>query len=54
MGIALADAAAEYGAAVELVLGPVHILPENKIIEIANVITAESMADECIRSFSFL
>ena len=28
MGIALADAAAEYGADVELVLGPVNITPE--------------------------
>ena len=27
MGIALADAAAEYGADVELVLGPVNIMP---------------------------
>ena len=51
MGIALADTAAEYGAEVELVLGPVHIFPENKMIEIANVITAESMADECIARF---
>ncbi len=50
MGIALADAAAEYGAEVELVLGPVNILPENRSIKIINVTTAESMAAECIQA----
>jgi phosphopantothenoylcysteine synthetase/decarboxylase len=39
MGIALAEAAAEYGAEVEFVLGPVNRLPENKAIEIINVLT---------------
>ena len=51
MGIALADAAAEYGADVELVLGPVNRLPENKSIKIINVTSAESMASECISRF---
>jgi phosphopantothenoylcysteine decarboxylase/phosphopantothenate--cysteine ligase len=51
MGIALADAAAEYGAIVELVLGPVNIAPENDSVEIVNVTTAESMAAECISRF---
>jgi len=51
MGIALADAAAEYGAEVELVLGPVNILPENSSVKIINVTTAESMAKECIARF---
>ena len=51
MGIALADAASEYGAAVELVLGPVNIIPENKSVKIINVTTAESMASECISRF---
>lgn len=51
MGIALADAAAEYGADVELVLGPVNIEPENKSIKIINVISAESMASECVARF---
>jgi phosphopantothenoylcysteine decarboxylase/phosphopantothenate--cysteine ligase len=51
MGIAIADAAAGYGASVELVLGPVDILPENKNISIINVTTAESMASECINRF---
>jgi phosphopantothenoylcysteine decarboxylase/phosphopantothenate--cysteine ligase len=51
MGIALADAAYEYGATVDLVLGPVSILPVNKEINIINVTTAESMASECISRF---
>jgi len=51
MGIALADAAAEYGAEVELVLGPVNRAPQNKTIKIINVTSAESMADECIARF---
>jgi len=51
MGIALAEAAAEYGASVELVLGPVNITPSNKSLKIINVTSAESMADECISRF---
>jgi phosphopantothenoylcysteine decarboxylase/phosphopantothenate--cysteine ligase len=51
MGIALADAAADYGAEVELVLGPVKIYPENDSVMIINVTTADSMADECIKRF---
>jgi phosphopantothenoylcysteine decarboxylase/phosphopantothenate--cysteine ligase len=53
MGIALADAAAEYGAIVDLVLGPVHISPQNKSVNIINVTTAEKMAAECISRFPF-
>jgi len=51
MGVALADTAAEYGADVELVLGPVNRVPENKSVKIINVISAESMASECIERF---
>ncbi len=51
MGIALADAAADYGAEVELVLGPVNITPKNSSVSIINVTTAESMASECISRF---
>lgn len=51
MGIALADTAAEYGAEVELVLGPVNRIPENISIKVINVISAESMASECIARF---
>jgi phosphopantothenoylcysteine decarboxylase/phosphopantothenate--cysteine ligase len=51
MGIALADTAAEYGATVDLVLGPVNIVPRNNSINIINVTTAQSMAEECISRF---
>jgi phosphopantothenoylcysteine decarboxylase/phosphopantothenate--cysteine ligase len=51
MGIALADAASEYGATVDLVLGPVSISPVSEGINIINVTTAASMASECISRF---
>jgi phosphopantothenoylcysteine decarboxylase / phosphopantothenate---cysteine ligase len=51
MGIALADAAAEYGADVLLVLGPVNVAPKNSSVRVINVTTAESMAAECISLF---
>ena len=51
MGIALADAAAGFGADVELVLGPVEIAPKSMEIKIINVTSAESMAKECIGRF---
>lgn len=51
MGIALADVAAEYGAKVELVLGPVNITPSDNSVNIVNVTTAGSMAEACISRF---
>ncbi|MBK7628291.1 MAG: bifunctional phosphopantothenoylcysteine decarboxylase/phosphopantothenate--cysteine ligase CoaBC [Bacteroidales bacterium] len=51
MGIALADAAAEFGAEVTLVLGPVSIAPSDNNVSVINVTTAESMASECIKKF---
>ena len=51
MGIAIAEAASDYGAEVDLVIGPVHFLPSDKRIKITNVITAESMASACISRF---
>lgn len=51
MGIAIANAATDYGAEVELVLGPVDILP-CRTVKVINVTSAGSMADECIRRFS--
>ncbi len=54
MGIAIANAAVDYGASVELVLGPVQITPsETGAMKIINVVTAESMAKECIDRFNF-
>jgi phosphopantothenoylcysteine decarboxylase/phosphopantothenate--cysteine ligase len=51
MGIAIADAASEYGADVDLVLGPVEILPENGSVNVIHVASTESMAIECIERF---
>ena len=51
MGIAIACAAADYGADVELVLGPVENIPNNIPAKIINVTSAESMAVECINRF---
>jgi phosphopantothenoylcysteine decarboxylase / phosphopantothenate---cysteine ligase len=51
MGIALADAAIDYGASVDLVLGPVNIMPQKFSVKVINVTTAESMASECIARF---
>ncbi len=51
MGIAIAEAAAGLGADVDLVLGPVSLLPTAENIKVVNVITADSMAKECISRF---
>jgi phosphopantothenoylcysteine decarboxylase/phosphopantothenate--cysteine ligase len=51
MGIAIADAAYEYGADVVLVLGPVDLRPKHRSISVVNVTTARSMAEECITRF---
>jgi phosphopantothenoylcysteine decarboxylase/phosphopantothenate--cysteine ligase len=51
MGVALADAASQYGAEVELVLGPVNVYPEQSSVKIINVTSAESMAKECTTRF---
>jgi phosphopantothenoylcysteine decarboxylase / phosphopantothenate---cysteine ligase len=52
MGIALAEAAASYGADVELVLGPVSVATYSDVISVTRVITADAMARECIKRFS--
>jgi phosphopantothenoylcysteine decarboxylase/phosphopantothenate--cysteine ligase len=51
MGLAIADTAAEYGAEVQLVLGPVNRLPKHDSIRVINVVSAESMASECLTRF---
>lgn len=53
MGIAIATAAIEYGAAVELVLGPVQSPFPVAGLTVIDVVTAESMADECIDRFPY-
>jgi phosphopantothenoylcysteine decarboxylase/phosphopantothenate--cysteine ligase len=52
MGIALADAAALMGAEVELVLGPVDILPSHPSIKVTNIVSAADMARECLSKFA--
>lgn len=51
MGIALADNAADLGAEVDLVLGPVNILPVNKSVKIKHVTSAGEMAKSCTELF---
>ncbi len=51
MGIAIAEAASDYGAIVELILGPVNQVPSDSRVKITNVVTAGSMASECISRF---
>ncbi len=51
MGIALADAASELGAEVELVLGPVNIRPSQQAVIVTNVTNAASMAESCLAKF---
>jgi phosphopantothenoylcysteine decarboxylase/phosphopantothenate--cysteine ligase len=51
MGIAIADAAIEAGAEVCLVLGPVQIQPKSNKIKVIKVVSADSMAIECIALF---
>lgn len=48
MGIALADALADAGAMVELILGPTSLRPANECIHITHVVTAADMYEECM------
>lgn len=52
MGIAIAEALAEQGAHVELVLGPVHQVVSNSNIVVTNVETAAQMHDELMKRFA--
>lgn len=47
MGIALAEALAEAGATVQLVLGPTHLSTLHKGVHIHRVVTAADMFDQC-------
>jgi phosphopantothenoylcysteine decarboxylase / phosphopantothenate---cysteine ligase len=51
MGIAIADALAEMGANVELVLGPVHLFPAHASVKTHQVVSAEEMYRRCIEIF---
>jgi phosphopantothenoylcysteine decarboxylase / phosphopantothenate---cysteine ligase len=51
MGIALADCFAELGAEVTLVLGPTHLRPQNKSIDLVLVESASDMLNACLKVF---
>jgi phosphopantothenoylcysteine decarboxylase/phosphopantothenate--cysteine ligase len=51
MGIALADRAAEMGAEVTLVLGPVSVRPSHPGVKTVNVKTAEEMKEATLNAF---
>ena len=51
MGIALAEALTQQGAAVTLVLGPTHLAPENGAIQVVRTTTAQEMYEACARVF---
>lgn len=51
MGIALADAAVNYGADVTLVLGPTTLSPFNPAVNVIRVTDAASMSTVCIERF---
>jgi phosphopantothenoylcysteine decarboxylase / phosphopantothenate---cysteine ligase len=51
MGVAIAEALAERGAIVHLVLGPSRLSPKNPHIQLQRVETAIEMYDACTKSF---
>ncbi len=51
MGIALAEALAEQGAEVTLVLGPTGLKPANQAIKVVPVMSASAMYEACARVF---
>jgi phosphopantothenoylcysteine decarboxylase / phosphopantothenate---cysteine ligase len=51
MGIAIAEALAEQGAAVTLVLGPTDLRPQNPAIRVVSVMSAEEMYAACASVF---
>jgi len=52
MGIEIADALAAAGAEVKLVLGPSHLLPKNKTIQVVKVESADEMYTACTENFN--
>ena len=52
MGLAISETLAEYGAEVELVLGPTNEEIQNSSIKIHNVVTAEQMYNKCSELFN--
>lgn len=54
MGIALAEAAAEMGAEVTLILGPTHLLPKETSINLIRVESAKEMHSESVNIFNVI
>ena len=54
MGIALAEEASSLGAEVTLVLGPTHLVPGEKSINLIRVESAKEMYDEAVRVFNVI
>lgn len=48
MGIALADALADAGCSVDLVLGPSALRPRNSKVEVHSVVSAQAMYEKCM------
>lgn len=51
MGIAIADAAAQWGAEVQLILGPTALLPQHDSVHVTRVQTAQEMLKACEEHF---
>lgn len=51
MGIAIAETAAKLGARVTLILGPVQLSPNDSILEVIHVETAQQMHDAAVARF---
>jgi phosphopantothenoylcysteine decarboxylase/phosphopantothenate--cysteine ligase len=49
MGIALADALADAGCSVDLVLGPSALRPKNAMVQVHSVVSAQAMYEQCMR-----
>jgi len=55
MGIAIAEALADRGAIVDLILGPTRLFPEKAAnIHVTHVVSAQEMFDACERIFPFV
>ncbi len=52
MGIEIANAFAEQGAKVDLILGPSNNNPEHNNVSVINVTSAEDMYNECVEHFN--
>ncbi|MEZ5016781.1 MAG: bifunctional phosphopantothenoylcysteine decarboxylase/phosphopantothenate--cysteine ligase CoaBC [Flavipsychrobacter sp.] len=54
MGVAIAEALADRGVAVTLVLGPSNVSVDNKSIDVVNVVGAEDMYQACVERYAYM